>query len=102
MNDKNYDFLLKTRKIFNMPNFAYFKFYNASEHLEIDRVIIFWKAGQWSNSTSQKTQTFHNNIYITWGTTGSSYNMKIYLQKDSLHATPDMTTILQWNRWKEA
>jgi hypothetical protein len=42
-NDKNYDKLWKIREIFDMLSVAYSKFYNPSELLTIDEVIVLFK-----------------------------------------------------------
>ena len=53
---KEYDRLWKLRTVFDKLNMAYAKFYNPSEHLAVDEVIVKLKAGLSSGSIFQRNE----------------------------------------------
>ena len=91
-NDKNYDRLCKIRETFDMLNVAYSKFYNPSEHLAIDEVIILFKwRVVFKQYIPKKHKRFGTNIFKLCDTTGYTYDMEVYLGKDRQRATTDTT-----------
>jgi len=43
MRDKNYDRLWKMRTIFDKQDYAYSKYYNPTEHLALNEIIVLFK-----------------------------------------------------------
>jgi hypothetical protein len=61
-----------------MMNNAYAKYYNPSEHLAIDEVIVLFKGRE----HSKKHKHFGIKVFKLYDSTGYIYNMKIYLGKE--------------------
>jgi hypothetical protein len=93
--DKNYensDRLWKIRQVFDMLNVAYSKFYNPSEHLAIDEVIVLFKGKiSFKQYIPKKHKRFGIKIYKLCDRTGYTYDMEVYLGKDRKRATTHMT-----------
>ena len=73
-------------------NEAYAKFYNPSEHLAVDEVIVKFKGWViFRQYTPKKRKHFGIKIYKLCDESGYAYNMRLYLGRDSHSATDDMT-----------
>jgi hypothetical protein len=82
----------KIREIFDTLNVAYSKFYNPSEHLAIDEVIVLFNGRvAFKQYIPKKHKRFGIKIYKLCDMTGYTYDMEVYLGKDRKRATPDMT-----------
>ena len=89
---KEYDRLWKIRTIFDTPNQAYPKFYNPSEHLAVDEVIVkFQDRVIFRQYIAKKRKHFGIKIYKLCDESGYMYDMRVYLGRDSRSATDDMT-----------
>ena len=89
---EEYDQLWKQRTVFEKLNEAYAKFHNLSEYLAVDEVIvkfegrvIFWQ------HIPKKRKCFSIKIYKLCDVSGYTYDMRVYLGRDSHSATDDMT-----------
>jgi hypothetical protein len=88
---EKYDRLWKIRTIFDTLNQAYAKFYNPSEHLAVDEVIVKFKGRVlFRQYILKKRKRFGVKIYKLCDDSGYTYNTRVYLGKDSRSAT-DMT-----------
>ena len=91
-NDENYDRLWKIRQVFDVLNAAYSKFYNPSDHMVIDEVIVFFKGKvAFKQYIPKKHIRFGIKIYKLCDRTGYTYDMEVYSGKDRKRATIDMT-----------
>jgi len=89
---KEYDQLWKLRAVFDKLNEAYAKFYNSSEHLAVDKVIVKFKGRViFRQYIPKKRKCFGIKIYKLCDKSGYTYNMRVYLGRDSHFATDDMT-----------
>jgi hypothetical protein len=89
---KEYDRLWKIRTVFNTLNQAYPKFYNPSEHLAVDEVIVKFQGGViFRQYIPKKRKHFGIKIYKLCDKSGYTYDIKVYLGRDSHSATDDMT-----------
>ena len=90
---EEYDRLWKIRTIYDILNQAYPKFYNPSEHLAADEVIVkFQDRVIFRQYIPKKRKCFGIKIYNKLcDKSGYTYNMKVYLGRDSSSATDDMT-----------
>ena len=59
-NDNNYDRLWKIKEVFDILGVVYSKFYNPSEHLAIDEVIVRLKEKVAIRQYTPKKHTFQN------------------------------------------
>jgi hypothetical protein len=87
-----------------MLNFAYSKFYNPSEHLAIDDMMVLFKGkAAFKQYIPKKTKVLELKL-THCGRTGYSYEMEVYLGKDRKRAMMDMTvthaTVKQLTRVK--
>jgi len=81
----------KLRTIFDKLNKAYAKFYNPSEHLAVDEVIVKFKGRViFRKYIPNKRKRFSIKIYKLCDESGYTYDMRVYLGRDS-HSTNDMT-----------
>jgi hypothetical protein len=88
----NYDRLWKIRTIFDTLNDEYGKYYNPSEHLAVDEIIVNSKGGLFSDSTYQKKhKRFGIKIFKLCDAAGYTYDMKVYLGRDRTRADQDVT-----------
>jgi len=91
-NGEEYDRLWKLRTVFDKLNEAYAKFYNPSEHLAVDEVIVKFKGRAiFRQYIPKKTKRFGIKIYKLYDESGYTYDMKVYLGRDSHSATDNMT-----------
>jgi len=90
--DGEYDRLWIIRTVFYTLNQTYPKFYNPSEHLTVDKVIVkFQSRVIFTQYIPKKRKCFGIKIYKLCDESGYMYHMKVYLGKDSRSATDDMT-----------
>jgi hypothetical protein len=91
-NAENYDRLCKIRDVFDMLNNAYAKFYNPSEHLAVDEIIVLFKGRVvFRQYIPKKHKRFGIKIFKLCDCTGYTYDMKVYLGKDRQRVTQDLT-----------
>jgi len=89
---EEYDRLWKIRSVFDTLNQAYPKFYNPSEHLAVDEVIVkFLGRVIFRQNIPKKRKCFGIKIYKLCDKSGYTYDMRVYFGKDSRSATDDMT-----------
>ena len=89
---EEYDRLWKIRTVFDTLNQAYAKFYNPSENLAVDEVIVKFQGRViFRQYIPKKRKRFGIKIYKLCDESGYTYDMKVYLGKDSRSATDDMT-----------
>jgi len=89
---EEYDQLGKLRTAFDKLNKAYAKFYNPSEHLAVDEVIVKFKGRViFRPNIPKKRKCFGIKIYKLCDESGYTYNMRVYLGRDSHSATDNMT-----------
>jgi len=89
---KEYDRLWKLRTVFDKLNEAYAKFYNPSEYLAVDEVMVKFKGRViFRQYIPKKRKCFGIKIYKLCDKSGYTYDMRVYLGKDSDSATDDMT-----------
>jgi hypothetical protein len=89
---EEYDRLWKIRTLFDTLNQAYAKFYNPSEHLAVDKVIVKFKGRViFRQYIPKKRKCFGIKIYKLCDDSGYTYDMRVYLGKYSRSATDDMT-----------
>ncbi|PNF23240.1 hypothetical protein B7P43_G18268 [Cryptotermes secundus] len=91
-NVHSYDRLRKIRTIFDTLNDAYQKYYNPSEHLAIDEIIVKFKGRVvFRQYIPKKHKRFGIKIFKICDAAGYTYDMKVYLGKDRKHASQDVT-----------
>ena len=89
---EEYDQLRKLRTVFDKLNDAYAKFYNPSEHLAVDEVIVKFKDRViFRQYIPKKRKHLGIKIYKLCDESGYMYDMRVYLGRDSHSATDDMT-----------
>jgi len=89
---EEYDRLWKIQTFFNILNHAYPKFYNPLEHLAVEEVIVkFHCRVIFRQYSPKKKKRFGIKIYKLCDESGYTYDMRVYLGKDSRSATDDMT-----------
>jgi len=89
---KEYDRLWKLRTVFDTINKAYATFYNPSEHLAVDEVIVKFKGRViFRQYIQKKRKRFSIKIYKLCDESGYTYDMRVYLGRDSHSATDNMT-----------
>jgi len=81
--DENFDRLWKIRELSEMLNGTLSKFYNPSENLAIDEVIVSFKGRvSFTQYIHKKCKHFGIKIFKLCDSTGYNYNMKVYVGKD--------------------
>jgi hypothetical protein len=89
---EEYDQLWKIRTIFDTLNQAYGKFYNLSEHVVVDKVMVKFKRRViFRQYIPKKRKRFGIKIYKLGDDSGYTSDMRVYLGKDSRSTTDDMT-----------
>jgi len=89
---EEYDRLWKLRTVFDKLKEVYVKFYNPSEHLAVDKVIVKFKGRViFRQYIPKKRKRFGIKIYKLCDESGYTYDMRVYLGRDSCSATNDMT-----------
>ena len=66
---------------FEIIRMKFSKFYNPSEHLSVDEVIVKLKGRYYSNSTSQKNANVSASKCSNCVTTGYTYDMNVKTDK---------------------
>jgi hypothetical protein len=88
----NYDRLWKIRTIFDTLNDSYEKYYNPSEHLAVDEIIVKFKGRViFRQYIPKKHKRFGIKIFKLCDAAGYTYDMKVYLGKDRTRADQDVT-----------
>jgi hypothetical protein len=89
---EEYDRIWKLRTVFDKLNEAYAKFYNRSEPLAVDEVMVKFKVRViFRPYILKKRKIFVIKIYKLCDESGYTYDMRVYLGTDSYSATYDMT-----------
>ena len=82
---EQYDPLWKLRTVFDKLNKAYAKFCNPSEHLAVDEVIVKFKGRViFRQYIPKKGKRFGIKIYKLCNESGCTYDMRVYLGRDTL------------------
>jgi hypothetical protein len=90
--NEEYDQLWKIRTVFDTLNQAYAKYYNPSEHLALDEVIVKFKGRViFTQYIPNRKKCFGIKIYKLCDECVYTYDMRVYLGKDSRSATDNMT-----------
>ena len=92
MTDENSDRLWKIRNLFEILNKKFSKFYNPSEHLAVDKVIVKYQGRViFQQHIPKKHKCFGIKIYQLCDETGYTYDMTVLSgQRQTVHcATPD-------------
>jgi hypothetical protein len=80
---KNFDRLWKIQNLFEILNSTFSKFYNPSEHLAVDKVIVLYKGRViFKQYIPKKHKHFGIKIYKLCDETGYTYDAKVYVGKD--------------------
>ena len=88
---EEYEQLWKLRTVFDKLNEAYAKFCNPSEHLAVDEAIVKFKGRViFRPYIPKKRKQFGIKIYKFCDESGYTYNMRVYLGRDSHSTTDDM------------
>jgi len=83
---------METETVFDTLNEAYAKFYNPLEHLAVDEVIVKFKGKVILRQyIPKKRKGFSIKIYKLCYESRYTYDMRLYLDRDSQSATDDMT-----------
>ena len=89
---KECDWLWKLKTVSDKLNKAYAKFCNPSEYLAVDEVILKFKSRVFFRQyIPKKRKCFSVKIYKLCDESGYTYDMRLYLGRDSHSATDDMT-----------
>jgi len=87
-----YDQLWKLSTVFDKLSEAYAKFYNPLRHLAVDEVTVkFLGRVIFRQYIPKKRKCFGIKIYKLCDESGYTYDMRVYLGRDSHSATDDMT-----------
>jgi hypothetical protein len=90
--DENFDWLWKIRDLFEILYDTFSKFYNPSENLAFDEVIIPFKGRViFKQYIPKKRKRFGIKIFKLCEATGYAYDMKLYLGKDRLRTAQHVT-----------
>ena len=88
----SHDRLWKLRDIFEILRTNFAKFYNPSEHLAIDEVIVRFKGRViFKQYIPKKRKRFGIKMYKLCDSSGYTYDMDVYLGKDGQRATQNVT-----------
>ncbi|XP_023719041.1 piggyBac transposable element-derived protein 4-like [Cryptotermes secundus] len=91
-NADSYDGQWKIRIIFDTLNDAYQKYYNPSQHLSVDEIIVRLKGRLvFRQYIPKKHKCFGIKIYKRCDAAGYTHDMKVYLGKDRTRADRDVT-----------
>jgi hypothetical protein len=83
---------LKIRNLFEILNRTFSKFYNPSEHLAVDEVIVLYKGRVvFKQYIRKKTKRFGIKIYKLCDETGYIYDMNVYVGKDRQRRVQNLT-----------
>jgi len=89
--------------VFEILNSTFSKFYNPSENLAVDEVIVSFKGRViFKQYLPKKHKHFSIKIFKLCDSTGYTYNMKVYLgrerQRTAQHVTATHTTVTELTR----
>ncbi|PNF35735.1 hypothetical protein B7P43_G16134 [Cryptotermes secundus] len=91
-NADSYDRLWKIRTIFDTLSDTYGKYYNPSEHLDVDEIIVKFKGRVvFRQYIPKKHKRVGIKIFKICDAAGYTYDMKVYLGKDRTRADQDVT-----------
>jgi len=98
-----FDRLWKIRDLFEILNATFSKFYNPSDNLAIDEVIVSFKGRViFKQYIPKKHMRFGIKIFKLCDLTGYTYDMKVYLGKDrqrtTQHVTATHATVMELTR----
>ena len=101
--DENFDRLWKIRDLSEILNSTFSKFYNPSENLAVDEVIVSFKGRViFKQYIPKKRKRFGIKIFKLCDSTGYTYDMKVYLGKDrqrtAQHVTATHATVTELMR----
>jgi len=101
--DENFDRLWKIRDMFEILNDTFSKFYNPSENLAIDEVIVPFKGRVvFRQYIPKKCMRFSIKMFKLCDSAGYAYDMKVYLGKDrrrtAQHVTATHATVTELTR----
>ena len=83
----------KIRDLFEIRNATFSKFYNPSENLAIDEVIVSFKGRViFKQYIPTKRKRFGIKIFKLCDSTGYTYDMKVYLGKDRQRTAQHIAT----------
>lgn len=81
--DKNFGRMWKMRNVFEIVDRTFSKFYNPTEHLAVDEVIVLFKERVvFKHCMSKKRECSSMKVYKLCDSNGYTYDMKVYLGKD--------------------
>ena len=90
--DRTDDQLWKIRDLFEIIRTNFSKFYNPSEHLAIDEVIVKFKGRMvFKKYIQKKSNHFGIKMFKLCDSTGYTYDMNVYLGKDGQRAAQHLT-----------
>jgi len=100
MTDKKFDRLWKIRDLFEILNATFSKFYNPSDNLAIDKVIVSFKGRViFKEYIPKKRKRFGIKMFKLCDLTGYTYDMKVYWGKDrqrmAQHVTSTHVTVTE-------
>jgi len=101
--DENFDRPWKIRDLSEYLNATFSKFYNPSENLAIDEVIVSFKGRViFKQYIPKKRKCFGIKIFKLCNSTGYTYDMKVYLgkhrQRTAQHVTATHATVTELTR----
>ena len=89
---ENFDRLWKIQDLFEILNATFSKFYNPSENLAVDEVIVSFKGRViFKQYMPIKRKRFGIKIFKLSDSTGYTYDMKVYTGKDRQHTAQHVT-----------
>jgi len=90
--DRTDDRLWKIRDLFEIIRTNFSKFYNPSEHLAVDEVIVKFKGRVlFKLYIPKKCKHFGIKMFKLYDSTGNTYDMNVYLGKDRQRAAQHLT-----------
>jgi len=90
--DPHYDRLWKIRNIFDTLNNKFYELYNRTQHLAVDEVIVLFKGRViFRQYIPKKHKRSGIKIYKLCDALGYTYDMSVYLGKQWLLATQEMS-----------
>jgi len=90
--DENFDSVWKIRDLFEILSSTFSKFYNPSENLALDEVIVSFKERViFKEFIPKKHKCFGIKIFKLCDSTGCTYHMKVYLGKDRQRTVQHVT-----------
>jgi hypothetical protein len=85
---KNFDTLLIICNVFKILNMIFSKFYNSSEHLAADDVIVLFKGKViFTQCIPKEHKSFSIQIHKPHNSTGHVYDVKLLVEGQTIHDT---------------